>query len=212
MGTRGFRVYRYRGRYFVQYNSCDSFPSGYLSLCRFKFYLSLAFSTVPKQWELVDSGFIDTAAATLSNIAAVTVFLQLWDGEWPRKSLRTQRVMMKSGIRKTLDRELSKGGLRIHKWPPINDLFFEWIYELDLDHENMPRGSEMLIKSIGKDSYGHAGYSPSTPEEHRFASWGVSAPNITQAMLDRYESYNVRRNNSTIEEYSAITRSRRNPN
>ena len=28
MGTRGYRVYRYRGRYYAVYNHWDSYPSG----------------------------------------------------------------------------------------------------------------------------------------------------------------------------------------
>jgi len=28
MGTRGLFAYRYRGRYYIKYNHCDSYPSG----------------------------------------------------------------------------------------------------------------------------------------------------------------------------------------
>ncbi|KAJ3851226.1 hypothetical protein EV368DRAFT_83744 [Lentinula lateritia] len=68
----------------------------------------------------------------------------------------------------------------IRKTPPQNDIFIEWMYEIDLDNyifhvdgeplfdiRNMPR-IEDFTSYIGTNSYGCRSFTVNTPEEHRY--------------------------------------------
>ncbi|KAJ3890816.1 hypothetical protein GG344DRAFT_77483 [Lentinula edodes] len=68
----------------------------------------------------------------------------------------------------------------IRKTPPQNDIFIEWMYEIDLDNyifhvdgeplfdiRNMPRIDD-FTSYIGTNSYGCRSFTADTPEEHRY--------------------------------------------
>ncbi|KAJ7125400.1 hypothetical protein C8R44DRAFT_137896 [Mycena epipterygia] len=74
----------------------------------------------------------------------------------------------------------------------------EWVYEIDLDHEvflvdsnplfalnNMPDSEDLFLEYLGVDSYGHRGYSPSTPEKHRY-NWKSAPPHITDNVIEDF--------------------------
>jgi hypothetical protein len=147
MGTRGFKVYRYKGRYFVQYNHMDSYPEG------------LGVNLI---------GGIPWADATPGQF-------QKW--------LTATRKAVENRMREL------EGGNDSRKWvtdeQPVNDLFIEWVYELDLDNlvfhidtfpvfrlDHIPP-HDLFVKAIGFDHYGHRAFTEDTPEEYRY-NW--SAP------------------------------------
>ncbi|KAG6833943.1 hypothetical protein H0H87_007954 [Tephrocybe sp. NHM501043] len=68
----------------------------------------------------------------------------------------------------------------------------------------MPPNRELFVNSIGVDSYGNRGYDSTTPEVHRFQTWGVAAPNISKTQTDRYEALSICSKNSTVEEFGAL--------
>ncbi|KAJ6593194.1 hypothetical protein B0H19DRAFT_975817 [Mycena capillaripes] len=86
----------------------------------------------------------------------------------------------------------------ITKNQPTNDIFIEWIYEIDLDHEvflvdsnplfalnNMPPSPDLFLKWIGVDSYGHRSYHRSTPEQHIY-NWKSPPPKVDDSIIDDY--------------------------
>ncbi|KAJ7198480.1 hypothetical protein GGX14DRAFT_525603 [Mycena pura] len=157
MGTRGYRVYRHKGRYYVYYNHYDSYPSG----------------------------------------LGVQVLAEI-----PRGDEETYRAWIQE-LRDSLDRKLENlddgnGTFSISEERPQNDLWIEWIYELDLDHEvflvdthplfalnNMPDSDELFCACIGFNSYGHRGYSLSTPLQHIY-NWKSEPPKIEDSVIADY--------------------------
>ncbi|KAF7289216.1 polymerase II transcription elongation factor [Mycena indigotica] len=158
MGTRGYRVYRYKRRYFVTYNHYDSYPR--------------IFGVQVKK-----------------EVPSDAVEYQLW--------LATLRQKLEKELEAhAVDKNASD--FEIFHRPPVNDIFIEWIYELDLDNElflvdncpifslrNIPADDDVFCACIGFNSYGHRSYSPRTPVEYR-DSWVVAPPLVDQAAIAAY--------------------------
>ncbi|KAJ7726276.1 hypothetical protein DFH07DRAFT_896622 [Mycena maculata] len=81
---------------------------------------------------------------------------------------------------------------------PTNDLWIEWMYELDLDREiflvdshplfdlrNMPSTPELFVECIGFDSYGHRACSASTPIQHIY-NWMSPPPTVEDGAIQRF--------------------------
>ncbi|KAF7294043.1 polymerase II transcription elongation factor [Mycena kentingensis (nom. inval.)] len=173
MGTRGYKVYRHKGFYYIYYNHYDSYPSG----------LGVNFKAqIPKD-----------------------------KAEYERW-LERERAEFDQVFEENKDRiDDDDSDIGISREAPQNDLFIEWIYEIDLDNEvfhvdsmpvfslrNMPptdrtpvyvgRGSNinwdkpgsstdaLFCDYIGFDSYGHRSCTHSTPAEHRYTANGAAAP------------------------------------
>ncbi|KAJ7672111.1 hypothetical protein B0H17DRAFT_1243863, partial [Mycena rosella] len=82
----------------------------------------------------------------------------------------------------------------------VGDVWIEWVYELDLDHEvflvdgnplfplnNMPDSPELFLECVGLDSYGHRSYSLSTPGKHRY-NWKSPPPKVDDSVIDDYNA------------------------
>ncbi|KAL0956643.1 hypothetical protein HGRIS_002776 [Hohenbuehelia grisea] len=158
MGTRGYKVYRYKGRYIVHYNHFDSYPSG--------------------------------------------LGLNLLD-QIPRDLEAYERWV--EGLRKEIeayeepeDNDYGPEYAKVHHDQPMNNLFIEWVYEIDLDHEvfhvdsqpifnlrNMP-DEELFLHGISFDKYGHRAYDESLPKEYR-SDWKATPPTPNSTSLDVYD-------------------------
>ncbi|KAE9408653.1 hypothetical protein BT96DRAFT_1013282 [Gymnopus androsaceus JB14] len=134
MGTRGYRVYRYKGFYFVIYNHSDSYPS--------------CLGEIQDKYD-----------------------------------------------------ESEDEDLEITNQPPKNDLFIEWMYEIDLDNyifyvdgeplfdlRHMPYGRN-FVSCIGYNNYGRRSFHRITPERYRYKL--PPPPAVEPATLDAYKAYNV---------------------
>jgi hypothetical protein len=157
MGTRGYKVYRHKGVYFVTYFHCDAYLDG----------------------------------LGIESLYAIPIDPQKFP-LWLQK------------VRSRLDQELedweAKGrptSDRISAEQPRNDLWIEYIYELDLDRlvfhvdslplfrlDNMPRNSD-FIAYTARDHYGHRAFTKDTPQEHRY-SWAVPAPDVSGDQIANY--------------------------
>ncbi|KZT61894.1 hypothetical protein CALCODRAFT_329174 [Calocera cornea HHB12733] len=151
MGTRGYKVYRYKGWYFVHYNHWDSYPSG----------LGL---------DILRSIPVDRAA------------FDMWVRQW-RDDLERELEEQGLGDGGT-DVQISDddGRYCITRTKPLNDVFIEWVYEIDFDNmifhvDNRPMfplkcmPSEDIFEScIGFNHYGQRAPDPVTPAEHHYVA------------------------------------------
>ncbi|TFK39141.1 hypothetical protein BDQ12DRAFT_734981 [Crucibulum laeve] len=173
MGTRGYIVYRRRGWYIRKYNHFDSYPSG----------LGVEMlSSVPKDTKRYKVWFTEEAARLDALIKKVPNVDDTHDAD---------------KIYTVLDNEGDE--IDLMRSPPCNDLFIEWIYEIDLDNEVFHVDSEPLfrldhlppeeifLESIGFDSYRHRAYVASTPEEYRY-NWTASPPEVDAKLNELYHS------------------------
>ncbi|KAK0192618.1 hypothetical protein F5146DRAFT_511854 [Armillaria mellea] len=170
MGTRGYYVYRWKGWYFIHYNHLDSYPDG-LGL--------MIFGEVPPAD--CDPGVFDKwfEAAT-----------KRFDGDLKRYKVEERR-------RETYE---VTGEFSISRQQPRNDIFIEWIYEIDFDNlvfhvDSLPMfrldcmpSSHDFCDFISFDHYGGRAYPEEMPECHRYeANWITSPPEISNEQLTAYK-------------------------
>ncbi|KII85703.1 hypothetical protein PLICRDRAFT_45054 [Plicaturopsis crispa FD-325 SS-3] len=157
MGTRGYRSYRHKGRYFVSYNHCDSYPSG----------LGVqVLASIPKGNREVFNAWLER--------------------------MRTQLDADYEELKGTDDVKYF-----VSDDQPVNDLFIEWIYEIDLDRlvflvdtepvfrlDHMPP-EDVFLRCIGFDHYGHRAPVRTTPAKYRY-DWTAPAPRVDDVALEAY--------------------------
>lgn len=177
MGTRGYKVYRWKGWYFVYYKCApDLFLYRVLSLI----FLFSHYDSYP-------SGLGLQVLATI-----------------PKDSNNFQGWL--AGMRQHFDKmieahdkgEVDENEVTITRDPPSLDLFIEWMYEVDLDRlvfhvdsyplfrlDHLPNNDQFL-EWIGFDHYNHRAYTSSTPAEYRYY-WDAPPPIVADAALELYK-------------------------
>ncbi|KZO92082.1 hypothetical protein CALVIDRAFT_541280 [Calocera viscosa TUFC12733] len=163
MGTRGYRVYRYKRWFFVHYNHWDSYPSGLgLEMLR----------SIPTDPEVFDE----------------------WLASW-KQQLESELVQNDLDDEDEDGAGDDEGDYCITRKQPMNDLFIEWIYELDFDNLIFHVDSQPMFKlncmpsedifeaCIGFDSYGRRAPSANTPAQHRYSLPRLTMMNDGKAML-----------------------------
>ncbi|KAJ7065560.1 hypothetical protein C8F01DRAFT_1053667 [Mycena amicta] len=165
MGTRGYKVYRYKGYYFIYYNHYDSYPDG----------LGVEFkSTVPQGDEEEYQEWLD---ALRSRLEAQLANRTLKDDE---------------GFDFRISRKAPLNDILI-EWVYEIDCDHE-VFLVDnmplFSLRNMPPTHHLFCQYIGFDYYGSRGYSSSTPIEYRY-NWTALPPPVDDETIARYRAQTV---------------------
>ena len=172
MGTCGYRVYRHNRRYFVCYNYRDSYPDG----LGVEILHEIPVNASKEEFE-----------------------------QWVRaiqENLDAQYENMK-------DSDPDSAEEYVTDQQPQNDVFIEWIYEIDLDNltfhvnslpmfrlDNMPP-SDIFLKSISCDHFGHTAPREDTPIQFRY-NWRAPPPLPSPESLTAYDSCHNRSSTSSM--------------
>ena len=176
MGTRGQKVFRHKGRYYVYYNHWDSYPS--------VFGLGVLHG-IPRnvskkefeEWVKLTGNRLDAQYESLKKSSSVDYY--------------------------ATDKQ------------PENDLFIEWIYEIDLDNlvfhvdfqplfrlDNMPP-DDVFLNAISYDHFGHRAFDEHTPAQFRY-DWRAPPPPPPPQSLIAYISFSNRSSTTSFHELLRI--------
>src|SRR5216684_6171213 len=170
MCTRGYTVYRHKGRYSLEYNQRNPYPDE----LRFAFLHEVPHDASKEEFE-----------------------------EW----VKLTREMLDARYEELKDlddlEDLMSGK------QPGNDVFIEWVYEIDLDNlvfhvdsqplfrlDNMPP-DDVFIRAISFDNFGHRALYEHTPAQFRY-DWHAPPPLPPPESLVAYSSYQNRSPTSSI--------------
>lgn len=189
MGTRGFRIIKFRGRYWIFYNHWDSYPNGLGKS------LVGGIPTDPEEYQKWLQSQRDTFAKWDSLLRELLT-IQPEDMCKLRSSERLSPV-----CHAAFDERLQEDA------PPyyasgFNDLFIEWIYTIDLDQEvfsvdngahlhlnHIPRKDEW-IEALFRDSEGNRFLLPQLVSAQSVATLSLDPPNLTSST--KYETLQTR--------------------
>jgi hypothetical protein len=174
MGTRGYKVYRHEGRYYVYLNDQDSYPEVlWLQVLR----------EIPRN-----------------------VSKEKFE-EW----VRDTREFLYDEYDSDADSDDSDDSLLpdVSYKQPENDVFIEWIYEIDLDNlvfhvdsqplfrlDNMPPEDE-FVQYISFNHFGLRAFRENTPAQFRY-DWRAPPPLPLSGSLAAYNSCRVRSSTSSV--------------
>ncbi|KAJ7645938.1 hypothetical protein DFH06DRAFT_580166 [Mycena polygramma] len=162
MGTRGYKVYRHKGYYYVHYNHSDSYPSVY---------------------------GIQVAAEIPRDAESYRMWLEDLRGALDRRFEDEKEQLDCPNGSELLTKERPANDLVI-EWIYEFDLDHE-VFLVDSNPlfplNNMPPTPELFLAWIGVDSYGHRSYSPSTPQQHIY-NWRATPPEVENNVIDDYVS------------------------
>ncbi|CAL1699471.1 unnamed protein product [Somion occarium] len=166
MGTRGYRVYRHKGKYFISYNHFDSYPEG------LGVQLLQEIPTDPEEFEL-----------------------------WVQHHRQMLDQELEAFLSAGGERDAYNSDLRIEDEAPRNDLFIEWIYEMDFDRmifhvdshpvyrlDHMPP-EDVFLEGIDFDRYNNRACADSVPAEYRYIIRAAPTPSLSHHVLEVYNAY-----------------------
>ncbi len=175
MGTRGYRVYRYNGRYFVYYNHCDSYPD-----CLGVEILRKIPRNVSKerfeQWVRAIQKSLDAEYETMKDSRSGDYATD----QQPRNTLFIEWVY-----------EIDLDNLIFH----VNA---QPMFRLD----NMP-SSQIFLKSISYDHFGHTALREHTPVQFRY-DWRAPPPPPSPESLVAYDSCLNRSSTSSMQDLLSV--------
>lgn len=189
MGTRGYRVFRFRGRYYRFYNSSDSFPEG---------LGAEIVSEIPIHPEAYQRWLAERREEAL---------------KW---HVHLQRVLCRNrahyeGNRDLDERASESDDSQVNEFPwdvatdsfpdfepAFNDLWISWIYTIDLDNEvfTVNNGIHVHLNRIPHLDWINAIEDgvllPSSVPEEAIADIIVKLPSTTASMLEMHNNLEVR--------------------
>ena len=171
MGTRGHKVYRHKGRYFVYYNHWDSYPSGFglkvlhgiprgVSKEEFEEWVRRTREDLDAQYEELNDPNIETKGYVTDEQPENDTFI-----EW------------------TYEIDLDNLIFHVDSQP---------LFRLD----NMPPDNVFLI-TISFDHFGHRAYYEDTPVQYRY-DWRAPPPPPPPTSLTAYNSCPNRSSSSSV--------------
>ena len=150
MGTRGFRVIRFRGRYYRFYNGHDSYP---------EIFGKWIVSKIPTDPEAYQKWLAKQRMEALGWHLAVERYLCRKRADYEGNEGADEDA------RESDDRESTTEEEDGHHWnvaehlptftPLFNDLHIEWVYTIDLDHEvfTVDNGAHLHLDRIPRDAW-----------------------------------------------------------
>lgn len=165
MGTRGYEVYRHKGRFFVMYNHCDSYPRG---LGRY------ILSVIPKERDKFKRWLRDKRAM-------VDAEVKRWESMTTRERGSSRNFVSSSQPRTDVHIE----------WVyelDLDNLVFHINACPVLRLHHMPP-AHIFLNCISFDHYGGVAYASNTPAQYRY-NWRSSPPAVNDITLETYMHHN----------------------
>ena len=192
MGTRGYRVIRFRNRYYRFYNNYDSYPEG----------LGRELVTeIPKD-----------PAAYQEWLAQQREQALQWHNDLERFLCRDKANANADALDETVA-DQDEGGEQQQSWgvatdslpdfkPALNDLYIEWVYTIDLDNEvfTIDNGAHIQlswaprvnwIPALAMGYYGDKILLPHGIQEEAIADIVLKLPAPSASVLDTYGNLDV---------------------
>lgn len=193
MGTRGYRVIRFRGRYYRFYNHFDSYPEG---------LGTEIVSQIPTDPESYQQWLAARRQEALRWETALERFLCKKRAGYEDPDADTAATVSDDTESETEDDERIWGEGLPGFTPVLNDLFIEWVYTIDLDFEvfTVDNGAHFHLKCIPRpgwiDALCHGWYgdrvslSAHVPDEDS-ACVAFDPPPPDVGMLEMYKTLDV---------------------
>lgn len=193
MGTRGYRVIRFRGRYYRFYNHWDSYPDGLGKK------IACEIPSDPKAYQ--------------EWLAAQRQEAQKWHDALDRFLCR-ESAEDADDIESEADDDERITANQKQAWgvatenlpdfqPALNDLYIEWVYTIDLDNEvftidngahvKLSHASDLFwISALAQGTYGDKILLPRCLPREAIADIVIKLPAPSSSMLTAYENLNVK--------------------
>ena len=187
MGTRGYRVTRFRGRYYHFYRNQDSYPEG---------LGKWIVSEIPTDPEAYQQWLAERRKEALGWHLAVERYLCRKRADYEENEDVDEDASELDDRESTTEDDhwdVSTETLPAFT-PPFNDLFIEWVYTIDLDNEvfTVDNGAHLHLDRIPRDAWinalahayhGDRIFLPKTLPEEAIADLVVRLPSPTLNML-----------------------------
>lgn len=189
MGTRGFRIIKFRGRYWIFYNHWDSYPEGLGKS------LVESIPTDPEDYQKWLQSQRDSFAKWDSLLQKLLIIQ-------PEDLLKLHSNERQTPVfHAAFDERLQEDAPPYHK-SGFNDLFIEWTYTIDLDREvfsvdngahfclnHMPRNDEWM-NALFHDNDGNRFLLPQLVPAESVATLSLDPPSFTAST--KYEALQTR--------------------
>ena len=210
MGTRGLRIVRHRGRYYVYWNQYDSYPEG---------LGKEIVSEIPKSPEAFATWLADQRAkydAENSDLEEYLTVVRTDDSEAPAEEHEHQEQEPEQESQSVRQVSCGERAPRVGSWSSSerlydlprfstqsNDLYVEWVYTIDLDHQtfsvdnkahfklaSMPRFD--WISALGLDDQGERCLDLNQTPRHAIGAISRSVQTPTPGADELYQKLNAR--------------------
>jgi len=198
MGTRGYRVTRFRGRYYRFFNRLNSYPEG----------LGEALvNEIPIDSKAYQQWLLEQRREALEWHDTIERFLCKKRPDYEDDNINTNDEVddVEEDVESTTEDEYPWGvdtAILPDFTPAFNDVFIEWVYTIDLDKEvfTIDNGAHIQLSQIRStawiDALAHGRYGdrlllPSSVPQEAITDLVVKLPSPSASMLQLYENLDV---------------------